>query len=59
MIRPALITTAVLGGLMVLGHFDAQDEIDTKRSALIEEIERRLRTTTTLDLLFTLRWTLM
>lgn len=27
MIRPALITTAVLGGLMVLGHFDAQDEI--------------------------------
>ena len=39
--------------------FDAQDEIDTKRTALIEEIERRLRTTTTLDLLFTLRWTLV
>jgi superfamily II DNA or RNA helicase len=39
--------------------FDAQDEIDSRRTTLIEEIERRLRMTTTLDLLFTLRWTLV
>jgi superfamily II DNA or RNA helicase len=39
--------------------FDAQDEIDLRRTALIDEIERRLRTTTTVDLLFSLRWTLV
>ena len=36
--------------------FDAQDEIDTRRSALIDEIERQLQTTSTCDALFTLRW---
>lgn len=38
--------------------FDAQDDVDRKRSELIEEIERQLRTTERCEPLFTIRWTL-
>lgn len=36
--------------------FDAQDEIDARRSALIDEIERQLRTTADHEHLFTIRF---
>jgi adenine-specific DNA-methyltransferase len=38
--------------------FDAQDEVDRKRTELIEEIERQLQTKTSVAPVFTLRWTL-
>jgi hypothetical protein len=38
--------------------FDAQDEVDRKRSELIEELERQLQTNTRIAPIFTLRWTL-
>ena len=38
--------------------FDAQDEVDQKRAALIEEIERQLETRASIDPVFTLHWTL-
>ena len=38
--------------------FDAQDEIDERRSALIDEIERQLQTTTDREHLFTIRFSI-
>jgi superfamily II DNA or RNA helicase len=38
--------------------FDAQDEIDRRRTSLIEEIEGKLQQTTSQVVLFTLRWIL-
>ena len=38
--------------------FDAQDEVDKKRTELIEEIERQLRTSAERETLFTIRWEL-
>lgn len=38
--------------------FDAQDEIDRRRKALIEEIEGKLQQKTTQQSLFTIRWSL-
>ncbi|MBK8940308.1 MAG: DEAD/DEAH box helicase [Polyangiaceae bacterium] len=38
--------------------FDAQDDVDKKRADLIEEIERQLQTKTSVEPVFTLRWTL-
>lgn len=38
--------------------FDAQDDVDRKRAELIEEIERQLQTKTSIEPVFTLRWTL-
>ncbi len=38
--------------------FEAQDDVDRKRAELIEEIERQLQTKTSIELVFTLRWTL-
>lgn len=38
--------------------FDAQDDVDKKRAGLIEEIERQLQTKTSIEPVFTLRWTL-
>src|SRR5690606_19390642 len=38
--------------------FDAQDDVDKKRAELIEEIERQLQTKTSIEPVFTLRWTL-
>ena len=38
--------------------FEAQDDVDRKRSELIEEIERQLQTKTSIEPVFTLRWTL-
>lgn len=38
--------------------FEAQDDVDRKRSELIEEIERQLQTKTSVEPIFTLRWTL-
>lgn len=36
--------------------FDAQDDVDKKRSGLIEDIERQLETRTSLEQVFVLRW---
>lgn len=38
--------------------FDAQDDVDKKRSELIEEIERQLETKNAVEPIFTLRWSL-
>src|SRR5690606_29612056 len=38
--------------------FDAQDDVDRKRTELIEEIERQLETETRIESLFVLRWKL-
>lgn len=38
--------------------FEAQDDVDRKRAELIEEIERQLETKTSIESIFTLRWTL-
>jgi len=38
--------------------FDAQDDVDKKRAELIEDIERQLQTKTSIEPVFTLRWTL-
>ncbi len=38
--------------------FEAQDDVDKKRAELIEEIERQLQTKTSVEPVFTLRWTL-
>jgi adenine-specific DNA-methyltransferase len=38
--------------------FEAQDEVDRKRAELIDEIERQLQTKTSIEPIFTLRWTL-
>ncbi|OGQ99970.1 MAG: DEAD/DEAH box helicase [Deltaproteobacteria bacterium RIFOXYA12_FULL_61_11] len=38
--------------------FDAQDDVDRKRTELIEEIERELKTKTAITSVFVLRWTL-
>lgn len=38
--------------------FEAQDDVDRKRAELIEEIERQLQTKTSVEPIFTLRWTL-
>ena len=38
--------------------FDAQDDVDRKRTELIEEIERELETKTAITSVFVLRWTL-
>lgn len=38
--------------------FEAQDDVDKKRADLIEEIERQLQTKTSIEPIFTLRWTL-
>jgi adenine-specific DNA-methyltransferase len=38
--------------------FDAQDEVDKKRTELIDEIERQLRTSAERETLFTIRWAL-
>ena len=38
--------------------FDAQDEIDSQRSKLIEDLERQLQTSAEHDTLFTIRWQL-
>ena len=38
--------------------FDAQDDVDKKRAELINEIERQLQTKTSIEPVFTLRWTL-
>jgi len=38
--------------------FDAQDQIDERRSGLIDEIERQLQTTTDRDHLFTIRFSI-
>lgn len=38
--------------------FDAQDDVDKKRAELIEEIERQLQAKTSIEPVFTLRWTL-
>jgi ERCC4-related helicase len=38
--------------------FDAQDDVDKKRSELIEEIERQLKTTARCETVFTIRWVL-
>jgi hypothetical protein len=38
--------------------FEAQDDVDRKRAELIEEIERQLQTKTSIEPVFTLRWTL-
>ncbi|MBI4952503.1 MAG: hypothetical protein HY908_10760 [Myxococcales bacterium] len=38
--------------------FDAQDDVDKKRSELIEEIERQLKTKAQCETVFTLRWVL-
>ncbi|MCC6528171.1 MAG: DEAD/DEAH box helicase family protein [Polyangiaceae bacterium] len=38
--------------------FDAQDDVDKKRAELIEEIERQLQTKSSIEAVFTLRWTL-
>jgi adenine-specific DNA-methyltransferase len=36
--------------------FDAQDDVDKKRSGLIEDIERQLETRTSLEQVFVVRW---
>lgn len=38
--------------------FEAQDEVDRRRTELIEEIERQLQAQTRVETVFTLRWTL-
>ncbi|MCL2724915.1 MAG: DEAD/DEAH box helicase [Polyangiaceae bacterium] len=38
--------------------FEAQDDVDRKRTELIEEIEKQLQTKTSITPVFTLRWTL-
>lgn len=38
--------------------FEAQDDVDRKRAELIEEIERQLQAKTSIEPIFTLRWTL-
>lgn len=38
--------------------FDAQDDVDKKRTQLIEDIERQLKTSAERELLFTIRWLL-
>lgn len=38
--------------------FEAQDEVDKKRTELIEEIERQLQAKMSIEPVFTLRWTL-
>lgn len=38
--------------------FDAQDDVDKKRSELIEEIERQLKTKAQCETVFTIRWAL-
>ncbi|WP_437510575.1 SNF2-related protein [Sorangium sp. So ce1099] len=38
--------------------FEAQDDVDRKRAELIEGIERQLETKTTVEPIFTLRWSL-
>lgn len=38
--------------------FDAQDEVDKKRTELIEDIEKQLRTSAEREALFTIRWEL-
>ncbi|MCB9610041.1 MAG: DEAD/DEAH box helicase family protein [Polyangiaceae bacterium] len=38
--------------------FDAQDDVDKKRTQLIEDIERQLRTSAQRETLFTIRWVL-
>lgn len=38
--------------------FDTQDEVERKRTELIEDIERQLQTKTSIEPVFTLRWTL-
>ena len=39
--------------------FDSQDDVDTKRTELIEEIERQLKTSANRETVFTIRWTLV
>ena len=39
--------------------FEAQDEVDRKRAALIDDIERQLKTTVRCEPLFTFRWTIV
>ncbi|NVI98473.1 DEAD/DEAH box helicase [Myxococcus sp. AM009] len=39
--------------------FDAQDEVVKRRDALIEDIEKQLQTKTSVESVFTLRWTLV
>lgn len=38
--------------------FDAQDDVDRRRSELIEEIERQLETKTAVEPILSLRWSL-
>jgi hypothetical protein len=38
--------------------FDAQDAIDTQREELIGKIEKQLKHTSTVQVLFTIRWRL-
>ena len=38
--------------------FDAQDDVDKKRSELIDGIERQLQTKATIETVFTIRWVL-
>lgn len=38
--------------------FEAQDDVDRKRAELIEEIEHQLKAKTSIEPIFTLRWTL-
>lgn len=38
--------------------FDAQDDVDKKRTLLIEDIERQLKTSAECETLFTIRWVL-
>lgn len=39
--------------------FDSQDDVDKKRTELIEEIERQLKTSAQRETVFTIRWTLV
>lgn len=41
------------------GIFDAQDEIEEKRDALIEKLEQRMRQTVETESLFTIRWSVV
>ena len=42
---------------MRLNLYQAQDDVETKKETLIEEIEARLRQNVTINKLFAVRWT--
>jgi CRISPR/Cas system type I-B associated protein Csh2 (Cas7 group RAMP superfamily) len=39
--------------------FDVEDEIMAKRNELIEKLEKRVRQRTSMELLFTIRWSVV